>query len=107
MNTISIKFNSIGYSKLIVLSLLILLFAMISVYSYLINASVLSVVERKNIEKTISSIGSNVSVLETEYFTKVDGINMELAMSMGFSEKKNNSFAVRKTMAKKLFTLNN
>jgi len=106
MKAITLKFNNIEYSKLAVLGLILLLFTMVSMYSYLINASVLNVVERKNIEKAISRLGSNVSGLETEYFVKVDSVDIGLAMSMGFKETGDTAFAVRKTMAKQLVTLN-
>jgi Zn/Cd-binding protein ZinT len=107
MNTVAIKFNNIGYSKLIIFSLSILLLTTLSLYFYLINASVLSVVERKNIERSISTVSSSVSVFETKYFTKINEMNIDLAISMGFKEKKNELFAVRKSADKKLFTLNN
>jgi len=106
MKTMALKFNNIEYSRLAITGLIVLLFALVSIYSYFINASVLNVVERKNIENTISTLGSNVSGLETEYFVKVDSVNIDLAISMGFKEMENASFAVRKTMAKQLVTLN-
>jgi len=106
MRTMTLKFNNIEYSKLAIAGLVVSLFTLISIYSYFINASVLNVVERKNIENAISTLGSNVSGLETEYFVKVDSVNIDLALSMGFKKIENTSFAVRKTMAKQLVTLN-
>jgi len=107
MKTIALKFNNIECSRLIITILAIALFALVSVYSYFINASVSSVVERENTEKAISILNSNLSELDSSYFMKIDNMNMKLAMSMGFYKTKNTSFAVRKTMAKQLVALNN
>ena len=72
------------------------LFLLLFLYSFFINASVLNIVERKNIEKKMSETNSHLSSLETEYFNHINNINLDLALSIGFEEVSSSNFAYRK-----------
>ena len=81
---------------------MLLLFA----YSYFLNASVWNVVERKNVEKEISVVGSRVALLEAEYFSETDKLTLATAKSLGFFESKETRFAVRGGEAQSVVTVN-
>jgi len=75
-------------------------------YSYFVNATVLSVVGRKNAETEISLVSSQVSGMEAQYLSHVNELTLDLAYSRGFKEKKNVVFAQRKSLARDILTLN-
>ncbi|MCR4330642.1 MAG: hypothetical protein NUV49_02050 [Patescibacteria group bacterium] len=87
------------------LSLLVLLF--VFGYSYFVNMTVLHVVGRQNTEQQISEVRVHVSELETTYFARVNSMNLDLAVSYGLEEAGETTFVSRKTLAKKILTLNN
>jgi len=82
-------------------------FVLILMYSYFVNASVLSVVERKSIEQELATASSRVAELESEYFTSINSITLSLALSSGFVETKTSAFVARKAFARNILTLNN
>lgn len=69
---------------LYVFSGLILLLVMI--YIYLINGTVMHVVNRNNVETNIASITSSMSDLEGKYLTLENSIDVPYASSLGFKE---------------------
>ena len=105
MQTKALQLN-IHYTKVIFAVLGAVLFLLLFLYSFFINASVLNIVERKNIEKKLSETNSYVSTLETEYFNHIDNVNLDLALSVGFEEVSSSNFAYRKASDGRTVTLN-
>ncbi|MFC1720858.1 hypothetical protein ACFL0K_01245 [Patescibacteria group bacterium] len=97
---------NIHYTKVIFAVLGAALFLLLFLYSYFINASVLNIVERKEIEKKLVETNSYVSALESEYFKQIGGVNLDLAFSLGFEEVSNSNFAYRKSSDARTVTLN-
>jgi|GEM_PF-1822173 len=64
------------------------LFAMIAVlvvaYVYLVNASVMSAVERKQSEDHAARIAARVATLEAEYFSLSESVTLDEALAKGF-----------------------
>ena len=64
------------------------LFAMIAVlvvaYVYLVNASVMSAVERKQSEDHVARIAARVATLEAEYFSLSESVTLDEALAKGF-----------------------
>lgn len=64
------------------------LFAMIAIlvvaYVYLVNASVMSAVERKQSEDHAARIAARVAMLEAEYFSLSESVTLDEALAKGF-----------------------
>ena len=105
MKTKALQLN-IHYTKVIFAVFGVVLFLLLFLYSYFINASVLNIVERKEIEKSLAETNSYVSSLEAEYFNHIDDMNLDLAASLGFKEVLSSNFAYRKTSDVRTITLN-
>ena len=76
--------------------LLVLLFAS---YAALVNQTVRSVVERRNLEADNSLIGSQVSELEFAYMGQKNAITPERAAGAGFSEARHITYVPRSAPA--------
>ncbi len=62
-------------------------------YVYLVAATTMHIAERKDMQENIRTAHSDISVLEMEYLTLLDGIDLQRALDLGFSEAKNVQFA--------------
>jgi len=102
----TLKFNT-EHQKTIFWALAGAAFVFILLYSYFVNASVLSVVERKNIEQELAISSSRVAGLESKYFASMNSITLAFAIESGFVETQTNTFVARKALARNILTLNN
>lgn len=105
MKTKTLKLN-MRNQKTIFWALAGVIFVFILLYSYFVNASVLSVVERKNINQELSITSSRVAELESKYFSSINKITLNLALNSGFVETKTKIFITRKALARDILTLN-
>jgi len=105
MKTKTLKSN-IKNQKTIFWVLASAIFVFILLYSYFVNASVLSVVERKKINQELSITSSRVAELESKYFSSINNITLNLALNSGFVETRTNVFITRKALARDVLTLN-
>ena len=98
----SCKFNKIeklninNLKKKLFWFLTVSLFFSIIFYTYLVNQTVLNIVERENIQDEITTLNSKISELEFRYIALKNNINLEYAHSLGFVNVKNVKFASRK-----------
>jgi len=53
-------------------------------YVYLVNASVMSAVERKQSEDHVARIAARVATLEAEYFSLSESVTLDEALAKGF-----------------------
>ncbi len=65
------------------------------VYVYLIGSITFNVLARKNLEKTVRELGSNISELELRYLASTNKIDKNYALSLGFIDMNTNIFASR------------
>ena len=73
----------------------LLLFSIIF-YAYLVNQTILNIVERENIQENIIALSSEVSGLEFDYISLKNEINFDYAYSIGFVKVENVKFASRR-----------
>lgn len=74
------------------------LFITLCVYGYSLQRAIVNVVQRESIMKTISAKGSEVADLEAKYFSKKNGISLELAHAEGFKEAPVSMFISKKAL---------
>ncbi|HYC82934.1 MAG TPA: hypothetical protein VEB60_00085 [Candidatus Paceibacterota bacterium] len=55
-------------------------------YLYLVNSSVFNIMARREAEEKISSLGTQVALLESQYIELSSRIDMDLARQFGFRE---------------------
>ena len=80
----------------IIFRVLIGAFSIFSViYLYFITSITFNVIARKSLETTIRSLGNSISELELTYLARVNTIDKNFALSIGFSDAKNMLFATR------------
>ncbi|HDP37300.1 MAG TPA: hypothetical protein ENN27_05545 [Candidatus Atribacteria bacterium] len=65
-------------------SLVFLLLGLIFIYLYLINISILSVVERQKNEEKISSQETELTLLVADYFSALATVDKEATLQLGF-----------------------
>lgn len=96
MTQIIEKFNTDHFKKKLFWILVVSLFFSVIFYAYLVNQTVLNIVERENIQDEITTLNSRISELEFKYIALKNNINLEYAHSLGFINAKNVKFASRK-----------
>jgi len=106
MSTKTLRQLDINYERAAFWTLSSLVLAFMFGYSYFVNMSVRSVVGRQDAEQTISEVRAHISDLESIYFSHVNGMNLDLAVSYGLQEAEDVTFVSRKTLAKNFLTLN-
>ncbi len=62
-------------------------------YGFLLNGAIMNAVSKQNIEDQMTSLGSDVNSLESQYLGMENGISMDLAMSRGFVQISSDKFA--------------
>jgi len=95
MTTSTKKIQIEKISKYAVWVLALALIGLAITYAFLVNQTVLNVVEREKIEKGITLLSSEVSRLEATYISRAQKIDLNLAYQMGFSEPKEKKFVSR------------
>jgi len=65
-------------------ALLVLIVALAIGYGYFVSAAVLHVIARKNVHVVQASIQSDITALESEYFTLSNKLSVGYAASLGF-----------------------
>lgn len=70
----------------ITVGLFALLLALGALYAAFLNQTVMHIVERKNFEKEIAEINTQLGMHEFEYLTSKDSISLTLATSLGYTE---------------------
>lgn len=78
-------------------STLIVIF--IGLYIYFVSSSIVNVVLREEIEVEVQEAHTRLSELETHYLSLKDGIDYELALSIGFTNVTDKQFVTRKTLS--------
>ncbi|MEK7152065.1 MAG: hypothetical protein AAB773_01415 [Patescibacteria group bacterium] len=103
----SLPQRDINYEQAAFWAVSLLVLSFVFGYSYFVNATVLHVVGRQNTEQKASEVRAHISELETTYFARMNGMNLDLAVSYGLEEAGETTFVSRKTLAKKTLTFNN
>ena len=76
-----------------------LLFVLIALYGYLVNTTIVHIVDRKAAENNTATVLANISELEAEYLGLKKGITREFAYSLGFKDPKNVVYVIRGSSA--------
>lgn len=71
-------------------------------YGYLVNKTILNIVDRESIEENIITLNSKISESEFEYIALKNQVNIDYAYSLGFDDAKNMKFASRKLPSQSL-----
>lgn len=71
-------------------------------YGYLVNKTILNIVDRETIEENIIALNSKISESEFEYIALKNQVNIDYAYSVGFNDAKNMKFASRKLPSQSL-----
>ena len=82
------------------------LVVLISLYLFLITASVFHVMVRKESEQNIALLYSDISTLESEYLTRKGAIDLPMAAQLGFLPTGEKHFAAKQSVFGKGLTLN-
>lgn len=96
MNKISKQLNINCLERKVFWSLAVLLVFSSIMYAYLVNQTILNIVERENLEGDIITLNSNISELEFDYISLKNDINLDYAHSIGFVNVGKVKFASRK-----------
>ncbi|MFA7315357.1 MAG: hypothetical protein WC059_00955 [Candidatus Paceibacterota bacterium] len=85
-----------SYTQKVIFRVLMSAFVVFSlIYLYFITSITFNVLARKSLETTVRSLGSSISELELTYLARVNTIDKNFALSIGFSDAKNTLFATR------------
>lgn len=78
-------------------------------YGYMVQASIVNVVDRQAMEEEISLLNSNILDLECSYIKSKNAINLELASDLGFIPGNSQKFVTRNSsnLGLSLITNNN
>jgi hypothetical protein len=90
--------NVFRYKEIIFIFLISAISASLCAYIYFLHDAIANVVERENIVKKTRILSTDVSELETKYFSVKSKINIELAHEKGFQAAKNTSFISKKSV---------
>jgi len=94
---------NIEYREKKIFWLLFSLFVFFTIsYGFLLNKTMMSAVSKQNIEKQITSLGSEVNSLEFDYLNLKNSITFELAMLKGFVPAPSDKFVVVDSVQKNI-----
>jgi ABC-type uncharacterized transport system permease subunit len=62
-------------------------------YGMFLNGAIMNAVSKQNMESQMTSLGSNVNALESQYLNIKNGISMNMALSKGFVAVSSDKFA--------------
>ena len=97
MKTVSLLYKSINKNRekiSIFFIVTILIFS--SVYGLLLKRTILNVVERERLSKDNRGLMTEISDLETRYFSMKNHVTLEIAHAKGFDNPKNTAYISNK-----------
>ncbi|MFA6340826.1 MAG: hypothetical protein WCX27_01100 [Candidatus Paceibacterota bacterium] len=68
--------------------------SLILYYGFLVNSTIMNAVHRQKMEKSITTLNSEVNTMESKYLNLKNSITMDLATSKGFIAIKRDNFAM-------------
>lgn len=86
--------------KYIFWALVAMMIFMVLLYAYLINKTVMNVVLRGKMEKQVSSLEVKVGEMEYKYISLKNGINIDLAYSLGYKNVSDPQYISAKTLGR-------
>jgi len=97
------SFNQIDIThRRVFLIVLAHLFFAVFMYGFLVNATILNIVERKNTQEEVRILNSLIGELESEYSFLRSRISYEEAYARGFKEPKEKVYASRKQLVRNI-----
>lgn len=97
IHNVNITNNNIEVGKNILNTMIFILAALAFFYILILGNMVFSIIERRNLEKEIAVLSSEIGELEVSYLAASNSIDMNLSSAMGFKETKA-AFATRKAL---------
>ncbi len=97
IQSVNITANNVDVRRVVLRAMLATLGLLALTYALLVGLMVFNIVERKNLEKEMQALVTDVGNLELEYLSAAGGINLQLSQQMGFKEIPAN-FATRKSL---------
>ena len=88
-----------AYKRRIFLILVSGIFVLAFMYVNLVHSAIVNVVEREKVLSSIQDKSTEVSKLESKYFSVTEKINMDLARAKGFQDAEVSSFISKKSLA--------
>ncbi len=85
----------VAHVKTVVLMGLAVLALLVSLYIYFVGKIVFDVVARKGAEVAIRNTASDVSAMQTQYFTQIRSLDLAEAQNFGLTKSANVEYAVR------------
>ena len=82
--------------------LLVILFVVVLLYGYFVQATIYNIVERTNIREQSKQMNFSIGELESEYNVIKNKFTYDYARSLGFREHKKQIFATRKQLAENI-----
>ena len=82
--------------------LLVILFVVVILYGYFVQATIYNIVERTNIREQSKQLNFNIGELESEYNLIKNKFTYDYAHSLGFWEPEKQIFATRKQLAENI-----
>jgi hypothetical protein len=86
--------------KRIFVGLIVSVFAFAGIYVYLVNQTVLHVVERRALEEEIGTLASYVTELELVHLELNNSVTLEQAYALGFTEATGVTYLTRDSLAR-------
>lgn len=96
-----------GIERRLSLGFMMFLVILLSFYIYFVGKSIVNVVVREEVEIQIAEVNSELSLLEFDYLTKKDTINMLFAQERGFKSIARKTFINRGTLVGRSLTQRN
>ena len=84
MSTKALHTQTLQQNRLYVIAAFSLLLSLIALYMYFVSASVVHVVLRQESQRSISSLHSEISALESEYIKAQHSVSSEIAQRNGY-----------------------
>lgn len=105
IHNVNIMNNNIEFGKNIFNTMIFILATLAFFYILILGNMVFSITERRNLEKEIAVLSSEIGELEVSYLAVSGSIDMNLSSTMGFKETKA-TFATRKSLGFNLSGVN-
>ncbi|MSR71179.1 MAG: hypothetical protein EXS50_00700 [Candidatus Taylorbacteria bacterium] len=87
-------------SQKIIITIIPCIIGVFLLYGFLVRQTILNVVAREEVGRSVSSVLSSTSSLETQYIALKDGINIDLAYEKGFMDTDSPTFITRTTLSR-------
>lgn len=94
----AIAYNIAHHEHAISNALAAALFLCLALYGVLVCMVVFDTVDRRNVEKEMQPLYSQVGKLESDYITRATNINLSFAHSIGFEDASRVKFTTRATV---------